>query len=100
MTARQDVAPASFERVTVFLTPESSAALARAVEAVGDSRTDTINRAIQTYALMVGEVADGARVLVQRTDQPTTRAQRSTAKLRSLLAGGTTTNAPEEGSHV
>lgn len=71
MTAREDIASAAFERVTVFLTPASSAALVRAVEAVGDNRTDTINRAIQTYALMVGEVADGGRVLVQQTGEST-----------------------------
>lgn len=60
---------APFERVTVLLTPTSSAALTRAAQTTGDTRTDTINRAIQAYALMADEVADGSRVLVQRGDQ-------------------------------
>lgn len=59
-----------FERLTVLLTPASSAALNRCAQTTGDTRTDTINRAIQTYALMAGEVADGSRVLVQRDGQP------------------------------
>lgn len=61
----------AFERVTVYLTAASSSALVRAVETIGDSKTDTINRAIQTYALMASEVADGGRVLVRHQDEST-----------------------------
>jgi hypothetical protein len=54
-----------FERVTVILTAASSAALTAAAEATGDTTTDIINRAIQTYAMFAGEVAEGGRVLIQ-----------------------------------
>jgi hypothetical protein len=54
-----------FERVTVILAGASSAALKAAAEATGDSKTDTINRAIQTYAMQVDIVADGGQVLIQ-----------------------------------
>jgi hypothetical protein len=54
-----------FERVTVVLTAASSAALNRAVEITGDSKTDTINRALQAYALMAGEVRDGGQVILK-----------------------------------
>jgi hypothetical protein len=56
---------AQFERVTVILTAASSAALKAAAEATGDTRTDIINRALQTYAMFTDEVADGGRVLIQ-----------------------------------
>lgn len=44
-------------RVTVNLTPRSLNALERASKATGDTKTDTINRALQVYAL-VQEMAD------------------------------------------
>ncbi len=40
----------SLERVTVNLTPRSSKALEEVVGLTGDSKTDSINRAIQIYA--------------------------------------------------
>lgn len=39
-------------RITVNLTPRSNQALERASRATGDSKTDTINRALQVYALI------------------------------------------------
>jgi hypothetical protein len=39
-------------RVTVNLTPRSITALDRASRATGDTKTDTINRALQVYALV------------------------------------------------
>jgi hypothetical protein len=39
-------------RVTVNLTPRSIGALDRASRATGDTKTDTINRALQVYALV------------------------------------------------
>jgi hypothetical protein len=40
------------ERVTVNLTPRSSRALDSTVAMTGDSKTDTINRAVQVYELV------------------------------------------------
>lgn len=61
-------ADSQLERVTVFLTPASAAALVRAAEITGDTRTDVINRAIQAYSLMAGQVAEGSRVVMQQPD--------------------------------
>jgi hypothetical protein len=47
----------SLTRVTVNLTPRSVAALERTSRVTGDSKTDTINRALQVYAL-IQEMAD------------------------------------------
>jgi hypothetical protein len=57
-----------FERVTVNLSPASSAALDRAVEITGDSKTDTINRALQIYAMLTDAVDDGGQVLIRYAD--------------------------------
>lgn len=57
-----------FERVTVNLSPASSAALDRAVEITGDSKTDTINRALQIYAMLTDAVNDGGQVLIRYAD--------------------------------
>lgn len=54
-----------FERVTVNLSPASSAALDRAVDITGDSKTDTINRALQIYAMLADAVDDGGQVLIR-----------------------------------
>jgi hypothetical protein len=49
------------ERVTVNLTPRASRALERAVEITGDTKTDTINRALQVYAYLESIMqADGS----------------------------------------
>jgi hypothetical protein len=50
-------APEGLTRVTVNLTPRAIAALERACRATGDTKTDTINRALQVYAV-VQEIAD------------------------------------------
>jgi uncharacterized protein (DUF1778 family) len=63
VNANPDDAP--FEQVTVLLTPASSAALRNAAAITGDSLTDTINRAIQSYALLASQVDDGAKVIVR-----------------------------------
>jgi hypothetical protein len=47
----------SLTRVTVNLTPRSVSALERTTRITGDSKTDTINRALQIYAL-VHEMAE------------------------------------------
>jgi hypothetical protein len=54
-----------YERVTVNLAPHTSAALERAAEMTGDTKTDTINRALQLYAMLVEVVADGGAVYIR-----------------------------------
>ena len=55
------------ERLTVNLTPRSSAALDAAVELTGDTKTDAINRAIQIYAYLEQVIQDGGSVHVRET---------------------------------
>jgi hypothetical protein len=53
------------ERITVNLTSRSSAALVLAVELSGDTKTDTINRALQIYAYLEQVIRDGGSVHVR-----------------------------------
>lgn len=53
------------ERVTVNLVPRSSKALQLAVDITGDTKTDTINRAIQMYAFLEETVRQGGSILVR-----------------------------------
>jgi hypothetical protein len=53
------------ERITVNLTSRSSSALELAVELSGDTKTDTINRAIQIYAYLEKVIRDGGSVHVR-----------------------------------
>jgi hypothetical protein len=53
------------ERITVNLTSRSSSALELAVELSGDTKTDTINRAIQIYAYLERVIRNGGAVHVQ-----------------------------------
>jgi hypothetical protein len=57
----------SLERVTVNLTPRSSKALEEVVQLTGDSKTDTINRAIQIYAYIEGVLHSGGSISVRET---------------------------------
>jgi len=57
-----------FERVTVNLSLASSSALEHAVEITGDTKTDTINRALQIYAMLTDAVSEGGQVLVRYAD--------------------------------
>jgi hypothetical protein len=50
------------ERVTVNLTPRSARALELATQLTGDSKTDTINRAIQIYAYLEYIISEGGSV--------------------------------------
>jgi hypothetical protein len=70
-TAAQDetVVTPRLERVTVNLTPRSSRALDEAVTITGDSKTDTINRALQVYAYLERVQREGGKVFVQDADQ-------------------------------
>ncbi len=56
------------ERITVNLTPRSSSALELAVELSGDTKTDTINRAIQIYAYLEKVIRDGGSVHVSEQE--------------------------------
>lgn len=51
-TVDAHTAGGSLTRVTVNLTPRSVTALERTSRVTGDSKTDTINRALQVYALI------------------------------------------------
>ncbi|GAA2647860.1 hypothetical protein GCM10010425_68270 [Streptomyces spororaveus] len=55
------------DRVTVNLTARASRSLDRAVELTGDSKTDSINRALSLYAYIEQVLSDGGSVFVQET---------------------------------
>lgn len=53
------------ERVTVNLIPRASRALEQAGQLTGDSKTDTINRALQVYAYLEDVWSKGGAILVE-----------------------------------
>ncbi|WP_253669635.1 hypothetical protein [Streptoalloteichus tenebrarius] len=57
----------SLERVTVNLTPRSSKALEQTVDLTGDSKTDTINRALQVYAFLEEIMQAGGSIYVRQS---------------------------------
>ena len=63
-----DMRMGAYERLTVNLTQRSAEALAKAAELSGDTKTDTVNRALQTYAFIREAVASGGTVLVRTSD--------------------------------
>lgn len=58
--------------LSVKLTPTSWAAVQRAAGTTGDTRTDTMNRAVQVYDRLAAAVDKGARVFVQWPDRDET----------------------------
>lgn len=58
----------SFERVTVNLTEKTSIAFAEAVRMSTDSRTDVINKALQTYAMLLAAQTAGGAVYMRESD--------------------------------
>jgi hypothetical protein len=54
-------------RLTVNLTPRSAAALDLAVGDTGDSKTDTINRALQVYAYLEHAITGGGAIFVRES---------------------------------
>jgi len=53
------------ERVTINLIPRAAEALALAVDLTQDSKTDTINHAIQIYSFLMSEViSNGKEILI------------------------------------
>jgi hypothetical protein len=57
----------SLERVTVNLTNRSSKALDVATGLTGDSKTDTINRALQIYAFLEEVTSKGGSIYVKES---------------------------------
>jgi hypothetical protein len=55
----------TLERVTVNLTPGAYRALEQAVRITGDTRTDTINRALQVYAYLEEIVRGSGSIYVR-----------------------------------
>jgi hypothetical protein len=55
------------ERITVNFVPRASEALRQAVELTRDSKTDTINRAIQLYAYVLKAQAGGQDIFIGDT---------------------------------
>jgi hypothetical protein len=55
----------TLERVTVNLTPRACNALEAIVQRTGDSKTDTINRALQIYNYLDEIMHSGGAVYVQ-----------------------------------
>ncbi|WP_073487631.1 hypothetical protein [Streptoalloteichus hindustanus] len=53
--------------MTVNLTPRSSKALEQTVALTGDSKTDTINRALQVYAFLEELMQSGGSVHVRQS---------------------------------
>lgn len=58
---------AELQRVTVNLVPRSTAALTLAAELSGDSKTDTINRALQVYAYLLHIKGKGGAVYTRES---------------------------------
>lgn len=56
------------ERVTVNLTAKSSRALEAATELSGDTKTDTINRALQIYAFLQQVTARNGAIYVRESE--------------------------------
>lgn len=73
--AEPDPAPRAggggLERLTVNLIPRASKALEHACSLTGDSKTDTINRAVQVYAYLEDVWAKDGAVLVKSGDAMT-----------------------------
>lgn len=55
-------------RLTVNLIPKAAEAIDHAVALSRDSKTDTVNRALQLYDFFLTEQAQGSKVYVRRQD--------------------------------
>jgi len=60
-------------RLTVNLIPRADKALQLAVQLTGDSKTDTVNRALQVYAYLEYVISRGSEVLIRERDGSTGR---------------------------
>jgi hypothetical protein len=69
---RQDkISEERLTKLTVNLLPQSMAALNSAAERLGDSRTDTVNRAVQVYA-KVTDLTPGEAITFTNAGEPLT----------------------------
>jgi hypothetical protein len=57
-----------YERVTVNLTGRASRALEATTDITGDTKTDTINRALQVYAYLEEVAARGGSIYVREAE--------------------------------
>ena len=64
-SGRGDGSNGPLERVTVNLTGRASRALEQATELTGDTKTDTINRALQVYAYLEQVTSRGGSIYVR-----------------------------------
>jgi hypothetical protein len=53
-------------KITVFFTERSMISLDLAVSLTGYHKTDIINRAVQIYAFVEGELSDGDKLFIQK----------------------------------
>lgn len=60
-------------RLTVNLTPRSHAAMLLTAEITGDSKTDTVNRALQFYAFAEHIMSQGGELLIRDSEGETQR---------------------------
>ncbi|AJC61074.1 MULTISPECIES: hypothetical protein [Streptomyces] len=67
-TAAQEWQSAGPTRITVNLAPKAAAALDQAVKLTGDTKTDTINRALQIYAYLERVAQDGGTLYTRLAD--------------------------------
>lgn len=65
LTDRGPRAGQALERVTANLTSRSSRALNLATDLTGDSKTDTVNRALQVYAYLMQITSQGGAIYVR-----------------------------------
>lgn len=65
MTDAQSEQPKGLTRLTVNLTPKAAQALEQAVVVTGDSKTDTVNRALQAYAYIVNITQNGGDLYIR-----------------------------------
>lgn len=69
MTSSKDNIPVPSDRITVSLTERAQKAIALAAEITGDSKTDTVNRAVQLYAyVMWRTVQQEDEIMIRKKD--------------------------------
>ncbi|MER6231544.1 MULTISPECIES: hypothetical protein [Streptomyces] len=61
------------ERLTVTLIPRAVQAITTLMRITGLSKTDSINRAVQVYAFLAQQMADGKEVLLRDENGDTER---------------------------
>jgi hypothetical protein len=58
-------------KLTVNLIPRAGKALDLATLITGDSKTDTVNRALQLYTFVMHEINDGNEIWIKKPDGST-----------------------------